>query len=109
MYGTGETFDDIKALVEKEGLDGQLKLMGNNPNVLSLYRNYSIFVLPSYREGLPLVLLEAKANRLPIVSFNIDTGPCEMVEDGINGFLIEPYDTDKMAESFLSLQMTAIL
>ncbi len=98
VYGTGETFDDIKALVEKEGLDGQLKLMGNNPNVLSLYRNYSIFVLPSYREGLPLVLLEAKANRLPIVSFNIDTGPCEMVEDGINGFLIEPYDTDKMAE-----------
>ena len=98
VYGTGETFDDIKALVEKEGLDGQLKLMGNNPNVLSLYRNYSIFVLPSYREGLPLVLLEAKANRRPIVSLNIDTGPCEMVEDGINGFLIEPYDTDKMAE-----------
>ncbi len=98
VYGNGETFDDIKALVEKEGLEGQLKLMGNNPNVLSLYRDYSLFVLPSYREGLPLVLLEAKANGLPIVSFNIDTGPCEMVEDGVNGFLIEPYDTDKMAE-----------
>lgn len=98
VYGEGETFEQIKSMIEKEGLQSQLKLMGNNPNVLSLYRNYSVFVLPSYREGLPLVLLEAKANKMPIVSFDIDTGPREMVDDGINGFLIEPYDTDKMAQ-----------
>jgi len=57
-----------------------------------------VFVLPAYREGRPLVLLGAKANKMPIVSFDIDTGPREMVDDGINGFLIEPYDTDKMAQ-----------
>ena len=103
VYGTGETFDEIKRLVGQKGLEGQLHLMGNNPEVLSLYRKYSVFVLPSYREGLPLVLLEAKANKLPIVSFDIDTGPCEMVEDGVNGFLVEPYDTEKMAQRLSQL------
>ncbi len=103
VYGEGETFDDVKQQVIKEKLDDQLILMGNNSNVLSLYKDHSILVLPSYREGLPLVLLEAKANRLPIVSFNIDTGPCEIVRDGVNGFLIEPYNIKNMAESIEKL------
>ena len=41
-------------------------------------KDYAFYVLPSYREGMPPVLLEAKANRLPIVSFDIMTGPREI-------------------------------
>ena len=56
-----------------------------------------MYVLPSYREGLPLALLEAKANKLPIVSFDIDTGPREIVKNGVNGFLVEKYNKKEMA------------
>lgn len=67
------------------------------------YKEYSMYVLPSYREGLPLVLLEAKANRLPIVSFDIMTGPREIVRDGIDGILVPPYDLEKMGNAICSL------
>ena len=55
-------------------------------------------VLPSYREGLPLVLLEAAACGLPMISFDIATGPNEIIRDKINGSLIPPYDCEKMAD-----------
>jgi glycosyltransferase involved in cell wall biosynthesis len=52
---------------------------------------------------MPLVLLEAKANRLPIVSFDIQTGPREIVRDGIDGLLVQPYDLDKLGDSMCRL------
>lgn len=67
------------------------------------YKEYSMYVLSSYREGLPLVLLEAKANRLPIVSFDIMTGPREIVRDGIDGILVPLYDLEKMGNAICSL------
>ena len=57
-----------------------------------------MYVLPSYREGLPLVLLEAKFSMVPSFSFDIQTGPNEIIRDGVNGYLVQPYDVDAMAD-----------
>ncbi len=103
IYGDGETFDEIKKQIEEKGLSDKLVLKGAVNNMPQLYKEYGIFVLTSYREGLPLVLLEAKANQLPIVSFNCMTGPAEIISDNENGYLVEPYDTDIMAERILKL------
>lgn len=59
--------------------------------------------LPSYREGLPLVLLEAKANKLPLVSFDCIAGPNEIITDGENGLLIDCYDKEMMARKICDL------
>ena len=45
-----------------------------------------------------MVLLEAAQNGLPMVSFDIQTGPSEIIEDGKNGFLIPPFSIDRMRE-----------
>lgn len=50
-----------------------------------------------------MVLLEAKSFGLPLVSFDIMTGPRDIIEDGVNGYLIQPYDMDKMAEKIIAL------
>ena len=62
-----------------------------------------MYVLTSYREGLPLVLIEAKANALPLVSFDVISGPREIISHGEDGILIPPYDTEKMAEEIYEL------
>lgn len=103
VYGTGEEFENISHKVQENNLCNQLILKGNVPEVYKKYSEYSILVLTSYREGLPLVLLEANALGIPMVSFNIITGPNEIIVDGDNGFLIEPYDCEKMAESINEL------
>lgn len=103
IYGDGPLFNDIKKLIIDNGLESYVFLKGTTNRIMEIYNDYSIYVLTSYREGLPLVLLEAKYCGLPIVSFNIDTGPDEIVRDGENGYLISAYDVKTMADKINEL------
>lgn len=103
VYGDGDMFGEISERVKKEGLEENVKLMGLTDKMETCYRGHSMYVLTSYREGLPLVLLEAKANHLPLVSFDIVSGPAEIIADGEDGVLIPPYDTEQMAECICEL------
>jgi len=64
---------------------------------LQLFRTGTIFILPSHGENLPYALLEAMATGLPIISTLVGAIP-EIVEEGCNGFLIEPGDDQALAE-----------
>lgn len=103
IFGDGEMMERVKALISEYEIENNVNLLGMRSDLSARYRDYAIYVLPSYREGLPLVLLEAKQNRLPIVSFDIMTGPREIVTDGKDGILIPPYDTEKMGEAISRL------
>ena len=72
-------------------------------DVRSKMEDASIYVLSSRFEGLGIVLLEAAATSLPLVSFNCLNGPKEIVEDGKNGFLVKPEDIEEMADKLMVL------
>lgn len=103
IYGDGELKDELGRQIQEYGLEGNIRLMGYASDLEDRYADYAMYVLPSRREGMPVVLLEAKKNRLPIVSFDILTGPAEIVTDGVNGFLIEPFDLKKMSDAIMKL------
>ncbi len=103
LYGDGETFTEIKTKITEYNLQNKLILKGQVNDIYNRYKNYAIYVLSSYREGLPLVLLEAKANYLPVVSFDCITGPREIITNGVEGFLIACYDKEKMADRISEL------
>lgn len=103
IYGQGDMFEEIQRKVKEKGLDEKLRLLGVTDEMSKQYQGHALYVLTSYREGLPLVLIEAKANHLPIVSFDIVSGPGEIVEDGEDGVLIPPYDVEKMADTIAGL------
>lgn len=103
IYGNGDIFPKIEQQIKEEKLDNQLILKGEVSDVSSIYGQAAMFVLTSYREGLPLVLLEAKANHLPCISFDIISGPKEIIRDGIDGFLIQPYEKEKMVKAIEKL------
>lgn len=103
IYGQGDMFEEIRQKIQKKGLSDYIHLLGVTPHMSRHYRGHAVYVLTSYREGLPLTLIEAGANHLPIVSFDIVSGPAEIIEDGENGILVPPYDTEKMAEVLAEL------
>lgn len=103
IYGDGPDYEKIDKKIKEYGLENNFILKGATDYILEKYKDYSICVLPSYREGLPLVLLEAKCNMLPIVSFDCATGPSEIVNDGVDGYLVECYNTKKMAQRICNL------
>lgn len=103
IYGDGPDFEKIKSKISEKNLQNNLILMGADPNVRSKYRDYSICVLPSYREGFAVVLLEAKISGLPVVSFDCSSGPSEIIRGGVDGYLIPCYNTKAMAEKICCL------
>ena len=98
-----------------EGLKGKVKKMiGDEKRILlldairdrkevtNMYQSANVFVMPSYREGLPLTLFEAMASGLPIVASPVNGIPYEM-KDRENGFLVEYGNNEKFAEKIIEL------
>lgn len=98
VFGTGEMQEQMAEEIARFDLGEQLLLCGQVTNLYDEYPKGSIVTLTSYREGLPLVLLEGKACGLPLISFDVATGPAEIIRDGVDGFLIPPFDTSAYAE-----------
>ena len=111
IYGSGDQdeVDKIRDLINENDLQDKLVIKGLEKNQDLIYEGKGIYVMTSRYEGLPLVLLEAQQYNLPIVSFCCPTGPNEIVEDGVNGYLVECYDTDKLSEKLLELMEDEVL
>ena len=103
IFGDGPEFNNINSKIKELKLEKNVKLKGLADNMYSKYKDYGIFVLTSYREGFSLVLLEAKANNLPLVSFDCVAGPSEIICNGMDGYLIPCYNKLRMAEKICKL------
>lgn len=79
-----------------------LHYLGHQNNIRHILSQSDIFVLPSYREGLPRTSLEAMSMGLPIVTTDV-IGCRETVEEGVNGLVVAPKDTHALAEAIEKL------
>ncbi|HDG9823435.1 TPA: glycosyltransferase family 4 protein [Acinetobacter nosocomialis] len=91
IVGEGEDRADLENFIQHNKITN-IQLPGRTQDIDSYYRQASIFCLSSRFEGLGMVLLEAQAYGLPIVSFDCDVGPSEIISDSLNGFLVENND-----------------
>lgn len=98
ICGEGPERERLECMIQDAGLEGRVVLPGTVRDMESQYRSAAMVVMTSHMEGLPMVLLEAKSYGLPLVSFDIMTGPRDIIKDGVNGYLIPPGDVDVMAE-----------
>lgn len=103
ILGEGEDRPLLEQKIEDYHLEKRLILKGNVSNVEDYYAMTGIFVLTSRYEGLPMTLLETKPYQLPLVSFDIKTGPRECIIDKFNGYLIPENDIDQMINSINTL------
>jgi glycosyltransferase involved in cell wall biosynthesis len=74
----------------------------SHDKMVSFYQQATLFVLPSLQEGLGIVTLEAMACGILVVSTRCG-GPEDVIEDGINGLLVENNNASKFAEAILKL------
>ena len=86
------------------GIDSnRCHLNGPVEDVVKAYQESSIFVLSSRFEGFGMVLIEAMACGLPVVSFDCPAGPDEIITDGVDGLLVPSGDVHALAEKLMVL------
>lgn len=97
IIGEGEELDNIKNLIIKYSLQKKVFLLGAIPNAGELIKAFDVFLLPSVKEGLPYVLLEARAARVPIISTNV--GGIPEITKSIPSLIVKPKDPIALSKS----------
>lgn len=97
LVGDGELRPWVERLRTWWGLEDRLHLLGWRRDVPRVLAAADVVTLTSRFEGLPRVLVEARCVGVPVVAMAVD-GVVEVVEDGVNGFLVPPGDVATMAE-----------
>ena len=102
IIGSGE--DREKLLSQKESLNlRRVTFIENTKNIKEYYEKASIYLMTSRFEGLPMTLIEAQSFGLPIISYDIKTGPKDIVNNGEDGYLIENDKKEEFINRFLEL------
>lgn len=102
ICGVGSMRDQLTQLIQKYGLEDQIKLLGYRQDIPELLKASDVFVFPSKREGLPVSLMEAMACGLPSVVTRI-RGNVDLIEHRINGILCDPTKSDDFKEALSEL------
>ena len=103
IFGQGDQ-TDYRMLMTELGIDvNRCHLNGPVEDVVKVYQDCSIFVLSSRFEGFGMVLVEAMACGLPVVSFDCPAGPDEIITDGVDGLLVPSGDVHALAEKLMAL------
>ncbi|MDN5941963.1 MAG: glycosyltransferase family 4 protein [Nitrospira sp.] len=97
IVGEGSIRQDLLTQTHDLGISDNVVFLGHREDTDVLLQAMDIFVLPSLSEGIPMALLEAMAASLPIVASRVGGIP-EIIEDGVDGYLVEPMDVDNLAE-----------
>ena len=103
IYGDGELRDSLLRKIADLSLQDRAFLEGRATDMRGVYLGAGIVALSSRYEGLPMVLLEAQGMGLPCVAFRCKCGPADILEDGVNGLLVDEGDTEGFAKALSCL------
>ncbi|WP_338433729.1 glycosyltransferase family 4 protein [Campylobacter vicugnae] len=103
IVGDGELKEKIENKIKDLNLTNSIILKPFTKDVESEYLSASIYAMTSHFEGLPMVLIEAQSYALPTISFDIATGPRDIIEDEKSGYLIKDNDLNEYATKLKTL------
>lgn len=96
IIGEGEERGALEKLIKETNLRNEIFLVGKKEEASSLLHAFDIFILPSIKEGLPYVILEAGVAKLPVIASAVGGIP-EIIQDMKSGILVKPKHGDEIA------------
>lgn len=102
IYGEGDQRNNLEKLIKNENLEDTVVLKGNVLNMSEVYNNSKLLVSTSLSEGFGRTILEALIYKIPVIAYNCKCGPKEIINEGVNGYLID-FSAEQLAEKILEL------
>ena len=88
IYGDGPLRESLQMMINKTAARNTITLKGVVKDIQEVIKDYSLLVMTSIYEGLPMVLLEAQSAGLPILAYSFPCGPKDVVESGVDGYVV---------------------
>lgn len=103
IFGQGEWRDMLQQMVAERNLTNTLSINKPTNAIGDEYARSSMLVMSSHYEGFPMVMIEAMACGLPVVSFDFKCGPKDIISHGENGLIVKDGDIDGLAAAMMRL------
>lgn len=103
IYGTGSKRKEIIAKINEQDLGDSVFLKGHTDSIDKVYQSACLSISTSKMEGFGLSVLESFACGCPCVAYDVNYGPSDIIDSGINGFLIKPGAQEEFANKVISL------
>lgn len=99
ILGNGDLMPNLKTLVENLNLQNVVIFKGHVSNPFVYFKQAKFLIMASKFEGFPMVIVESLYCNLPVISWDFNSGPNEIIETGINGILVENKNQIKLIEA----------
>lgn len=99
IYGSGEEKRKLEDLIKKLGIEDSFHIHPPTMNIIEKYCESSLYVMSSKFEGFGMVLVEAMNCGLPCISFDCPYGPSDIIQNGVNGYLVENGNIKKLGDA----------
>lgn len=103
IFGQGEWKDMLNSMINDYGIAGTASIYAPTKQIGDEYAKSSMLVMSSNYEGFPMVMIEAMACGLPVVSFDFKCGPKDIIDDGKNGIIVHDGDIEGLANAMMKL------
>ena len=103
IVGKGSLETYLRKITIECGIENKIDFEGFQQDIIPYYQKATATVLTSMYEGFPNVLIESITLGTPVISFNCPSGPKEIIEDGVNGYLVEYQDIDDLSLKMLKV------
>ena len=98
IYGDGPQKKELIDYINMRNMTNYVFLKGRCDDIISIEKDYDLFLMTSNYEGFPNALLEAMAVGLPVISTDCKTGPKDLINNGVNGFLVKTNDSKELSK-----------
>ena len=105
IFGQGEWEDMLRNLILELELSASVRINRPTQSIFEEYSSSSFLAMTSHYEGFPMVMIEAMACGLPVVTFDYPCGPKDIITDGVDGIIVKDGNLPAFADAMARLMM----
>ncbi|MFD1434133.1 glycosyltransferase [Kroppenstedtia eburnea] len=103
LWGFGREEANLRELIRELGLQDHVFIQGATQDAQAVFQSAAFSLLPTEREAFGLVIAESLAAGAPVIAYDVNYGPRDLITHDVNGFLIQRDDLDGMSEAMITL------